>query len=199
MNWDTMLSALIGGAIAAVVAFLANRQAHKYQRELSRLDQQQKIDGILVAIRFELEILLNEYKLGVESRLEKLNDGQPFATYFKTSREYFIVYPKNTSIVGQIENSDLCKAIINTYHRASMLSDAIEVNSWNLERLLEFQKLLYQTNNLLFQKEYDDHLKGMAAFVPRLKENYACFKSETENLFAQIDDYRANHQNKDSN
>jgi len=187
--WSSFGSAIVGGLIAAVVAFLANRQAHRFNRKLVEVEKQKEIDSILHAIRIEMKVMMDDYEF-IRERLEKVEDGKPFAFFFKITRDYFIVYPNNTGIVGQIGDSELCTAIITAYHKASVFIDSIEVNNWNSERLLEYEKRKDQT---VLQNEWHTHVKGMAGYVTSLRKNYQDLKQESEKLCKAIEDYRSHH------
>jgi len=72
--------------------------------------------------------------------LEKLEEGKPHTVYFSMieTGKYFIVYPHNTEIVGQIDDPELCKAIIITYNKANFLIESFRINNWSLDKLSEF-------------------------------------------------------------
>jgi hypothetical protein len=71
-----------------------------------------------------LEILGQIYGQESGGLLENLKEGQPFDVYFSLKQQYFIVYPNNTDVVGQIEDSDLVKAIVVTYNTANFLIES---------------------------------------------------------------------------
>ncbi len=194
-----MKAAIVGGVVGAVVgglfgggfSVLATWQAHKHNLALERIQMQAMIDGILQAIRIEWDVMLKEYNwLG--ERLGEVQNGKAFTYFFKITRDYFIVYPNNTAIVGQINNSELCRQIVTAYTSANTFLDAIEVNNKNEERLQEFHKL-QTTDPVLFQREHSNHYSRMVEFVPHLRESYQDLKNEAEKLAKAIDDYRQHH------
>jgi hypothetical protein len=186
-DWNSLIAAIIGGLIGGGFAIwagiLAGNQTHKNNLKLDEFQKRKKIDGILQAIRYELEILGQIYKQEAGGHLETLKDGQTFDVYFSLKQQYFIVYPNNTDVVGQIEDSDLVKAVVVTYNTANFLIESYLINNWYLDRQKESQGMLAQgilTANRIKQ----------AAI---LKTVHAKLISETDNLLSKIDDYRQRH------
>src|SRR5450759_454005 len=119
--WSSFGSAIIGGLIGGGFAILAGSQAHKNSLKLDQVLGQKKIDGILQAIRCELTILGEVYGQQAGGMLEKLKEGEPFNVNFSLTEKYFIVYPNNTDIVGQIEDTDVVKDIVVKNKKAKFL------------------------------------------------------------------------------
>ncbi len=53
-------------------------------------------------------------------------------TYFSLTERYFIVYPNNTELVGQIGDEELSKAIVVTYNRGNFLIELFRINNWQV-------------------------------------------------------------------
>jgi hypothetical protein len=135
------LFGIIVGALATVLGgLIATHWAHKRNVDLHRLQQQSKIDGLLRAIRCELEILAELYQKTGGGSLGALKPGEPFLSTMTISERYFMVYPTNTDIVGQIDDWELVKQIVMTYNLAIALQDAFKVNNQYYTELLEAQK-----------------------------------------------------------
>jgi hypothetical protein len=186
IDWNSLMSAIIGGLIAGIFAIwagiLAGNQAHSNNLKLDKIQLRKKIDGILQAIRYELEIQGQIYKQGAGGQLENLKDGQPFDVYFSLKQQYFIVYPNNTDLVGQIDESDLVKAIVVTYNTANFLIESYLINNWYLDRQRELQGLTTQSLTA-------NRIKQAAI----LKAVHANLIRETNDLLVKIDDYRIHH------
>ena len=189
--WDSFSAALIGSIIGGGFVLLGVSREHKNNLKLHEFQRRKRIDGVLRAIRYELEILGQIYQQKAGSLVEKLEDGKPYMVYFSLTEKYFIVYPNNTEIVGQIDDSELCKAIVVTYNKANFLLESFRINNWYLDRLSDFQKLRaenvmdnYVTTNInsLQQK--------LIEWAPQLKQAHNDLGRETENLFAEIDNFR---------
>ena len=132
---------IIIGALATVLGGLfATHWAYKRNVDLHQMQQQSKINGLLRAIRCELEILAELYQKTGGGSLGALKPGEPFLSTMTISERYFMVYPNNTNIVGQIDDSELVKQIVMTYNLAIALQDAFKVNNQYYKELLEAQK-----------------------------------------------------------
>jgi hypothetical protein len=176
--------AVVGGLFAVGAAY----QSHRYNLTLERQRTQETIDGILQAIRIEWQVMLKEYEwLG--ERLAEVKQGETFTYFFKITRDYFIVYPNNTSIVGQINDAELCRQIVVAYTRASTFIDAIEVNNANVERLREFETHCATVTLDASTR----HQMRMIEFVPLLRQAYQELKQDAEKLTKAIDNYRQRH------
>jgi hypothetical protein len=195
--WSSFGSAIIGGLIGGGFAILAGRQAHKNSLKLDQVQGQKKIDGILQAIRCELVILGEVYQQQAGGMLEKLKEGEPFDVNFSLTEKYFIVYPNNTDVVGQIEDTDLVKAIVVTYNKANFLIEMFRINNWYLDQLRglsevhnqtlqEGSQLIIRTNIAALEKRRIEHA-GL------LKQVHADLDRETASLLKKIDDYRQRH------
>ena len=185
-TWISFGSVVIGGAIAAGASFVATRQSHRYNRVLEQEKQKQQINGILRAIRQEFTISIRRCQVEVGDRLENVKEGMPFTFYFGMNREAFLVYPNNTSVVGQIDDSDLCVSIVTAYNRADTFLDSLQINCRNLEHWLELDKLE-------MKQKADAHARGMASFVPVLKDGLRDLKADGEKMIAKIDTYLKRH------
>ena len=135
-----LLGILIGALATVLGGLIATHWAHKRNVDLHRIQQQSKINGLLRAIRCELEILAELYLKTGGGSLGALKPGEPFLSNMTISERYFMVYPNNTDIVGQIDDSDLVKQIVMTYNLAIALQDAFKVNNQYYRELLEAQK-----------------------------------------------------------
>lgn len=192
---------LIGGLATVAGGWLATIWTHKRNLDLHMFQQQKQIHGILRAIRNELEVLGDIYRMKAGAGLAATKDGEPYQVYFSLTEKYFIVYPNNTEIVGQIDDPELCKAIVVTYNKANFLLEAFRINNRYLDKLSELNKIQavqqmavtpYVQNNLVATRE------RLAAHAGQLKLGDADFKRETESLLAKIDNYLSNHTVKDS-
>lgn len=187
VDWNTLLSMVSGAALALLGAFFA----HMYDLKLERIQAQETIDGILQAIRFEMEAVLKSFEWFGE-QLKDVKEGEVFAYSFQIRRDYFIVYPNNTAIVGQIGDAELVRQIIASHTAANSLLDAIAVNDTDEKRLREYQKLRV-TDPAVFGKQHDLHVERMANFVPLLRQSYQELLQDAGKLTKAIDDYRQRH------
>jgi len=198
--WSSFGSAIIGGLIGGGFAIWAGHQAHRNSLKLDQVQGQEKIDGILQAIRCELVILGEVYGQQAGGMLEELREGEPFNVSFSLTEKYFIVYPNNTDVVGQIEDPDLVKAIVVTYNKANFLIEMFRINNLYIEQrrelldthnqtLLEGSQLAIRTNIATLEKRRIEH-------AALLKKVHKDLDTETTRLLKQIDDYRQHRSSK---
>ena len=197
MDWSSLIAAIIGGLIGGGFAILAGWQTHRNNLKLDEVQKQKKIDGILQAIRYELEILGQVYQEQAGGLLEKHKAGEPFNVHFSLTEKYFIVYPNNTDVVGQIEDTNLVKSIIVTYNKANFLIEMFRINNLYLAQQKEMEKLFYSTTDTNLLKKWvppSQNLKAMQIqHTALLSKAHEDLVSETKNLLANIDDYRERH------
>jgi hypothetical protein len=124
-----LLAAIIGGGLALLGARLSDKQNQKRDK----ISRQEKINGVLLAVKFELEILEEIYMRNIGSDVEGIAVKGVLDRPLSLKNKYFIVYPENTHIVGQIMNQELVKSVIVTYNTANALIDAIWVNNSLIE------------------------------------------------------------------
>lgn len=162
----------------------------RQELEMMRNEATERINGILRAIRYELETVSLFYMETSGRLLGKVKDGEPYMTYFLLNQDYFIVYPNNTDVVGRITDKDLCKAIVTTYNVANFLLECFHINNAYLDRLREFARLQAQHP---LDHYIDTNLKAihqqLVEAARQLKRVEAELKRQTDSLMVKIDDY----------
>lgn len=197
-TWHALISSTIGGLIAGTFAILAQivatRRTYKHNARLAGIQQQKKINGILQAIRYEFAVASDIYQRKAGNLLDKLEAGKPYHVYFCCEERYFLVYPNNTEIIGQIDDKDLCRTIIEAYNTANYVLEGMHVNNWYLDKLCEFRELQskgpatgHVNENL---RNYEQHLID---YAPGLKQGNQRLKEQRESLLARIDKYLESH------
>jgi hypothetical protein len=194
--WNPLVPSIVGGLIAGTSAILATWFTYKHNARLAQKQHQKRINGLLLAIRYEFEVATDLYYRKAGSLLEKLEDGKPYLHYFSLSEKYFIVYPSNTEIIGQIDDKDLCRAIIETYNTANYVLEGLKVNNWYLDRRSEFKRLLGQhpsASGAYVSTNISSLERHLVEYAPGLKKGNLVLKGQKEDLFAKIDSYLACH------
>jgi len=188
-DWHRFIPAIVGGVIAGGFAItaqiVATTRTYKNNTRLARIQNQKRINAILQAIRYEFEIAYEVFHRKAGQHLEKLADGQPYMSYFSVPEKWLIVYPNHTEIVGQIDDKELCRAIVQTYNEANYVIDGMKVNNWYLDRIRECDQMNRSTAN--FQTRLKEYAPGLKIGNQKLKE-------QRDNLFAKIDKYLESHQ-----
>jgi hypothetical protein len=188
-DWHSFVPAIVGGLITGSFAisaqFFATSQTFKNNARLARNQSQKRINATLQAIRYEFEIGYDIFHRKAGKHLETLPDGQACMVRFSVPDQWLIVYPNQTEIVGQIDDKDLCKAIIYAYNEANYVLDGMKINNWYLDQLMERQKANMTTLH------YEQHLRD---YSPKLKIGNQKLKEQRDNLFVKIDKYLECHQ-----
>ncbi|HWQ90821.1 MAG TPA: hypothetical protein VN673_04060 [Clostridia bacterium] len=176
---NDLISAFIGAVIGSVASYILSLRSDKKQK-------QKQINAVLRAIRYELEILSGYYDRTSGGLLAKVKEGEPHLTYFVLGEEYFIVYPNNTEIVGQIDDAELCKAIVGTYNKANFLREGFRINNLILDQGKNAEGDGRENlPSVIFEK--------LVQSASILKTIDADLKQETKNLYAKMDSYLRNH------
>jgi hypothetical protein len=221
-QWSTMGSAIIGGLIGGGFAALAAWQAHRHNLSLEAIQLKKRIDGILEAMRCELTVIRAAYDNDIGKLLRNVKEGQSYNGHFSMMEEkYFIVYPSNTDVVGQIEDNELVKSIVATYTKANLLIETFRMNNWLIERTEQLQDkrgeayselTTIQEPNSEFtrtlaiarksnleaimeerKRSIDNYFEERVGQTKLLKELDADLHKETDLLLARIDGYRKKH------
>lgn len=193
--WIPLLAALVGGLMATFAQFCATRWNYAHNAKLAQQQKQNRINGLLVAIRNEFEVAGKIFQRKAGQFLEKVPAGQPYMMYASLTAQYFIVYPNNTDMVGQLNDETLCKAIIETYAAADYMTEGLRINNWYLDQYKEYNQL--RAENLpsdYATKHFESTKKSLVDFVPDLKKAFAEFVERQETLLAQINSYLISHQ-----
>src|SRR5437870_1324957 len=93
-DWHTFVPAISGGVIAGGFAItaqiVATTRTYNNNARLARTQNQKRINAILQAIRYEIEIACDIYYRKAGRHLEQLQDGKPYNTYFSLTEKYLI-------------------------------------------------------------------------------------------------------------
>jgi len=193
-DWHILIPSTVGGLVTGTFAILATWFTYKHTIRLHQRQQQKKLNGLLMAIRYEIDIAIDILQRKAGHLLDKLEEGKPYLNYFSLSGEYFIIYPNNTELIGQIDDRELCKAIIETYNTANYAIEGLRVNNWYLERLSDFRKLQGQHSNANYISTNIQSLeKHLVEYAPALKKGNQVLKEQKQNLLSRIGDYLKRH------
>lgn len=129
MEFLDLNSTLIGAAIALLPALATVFWAHWLQARRDQRKQQELLAGLLQGIHVELETNWVLYQEGAGERLEQLGDGMPLGTFALGNQDYFTIYDGNTSLIGQIKDAELRRAIVTTYTSARVLLDSYAMHN----------------------------------------------------------------------
>lgn len=125
----SLASALLGGLIAAVATWNANKRALSHNLALQDNTRRETLRGVLLGIHAELEVVLEIYRIEMEPEIGSLKAGEGIWTTLPIYEKYFTVYESNCELLGQIPEDELRKAIIRAYMMAKSLVNAHKLNN----------------------------------------------------------------------
>lgn len=182
-------AAFFGAIIGGVFALIAGVQAHRNNLKFDRIQKQQHINGVLLAISNELNILGEFYSTQSGASLDSLKEGENYTTYFSLRQQYFIVYPNNTDVVGQIQDPSLVKAIVYTYNVGNFLIESFLINNWYIDKWKDSQRADGTVTWDVAARLDRNHLKHTVI----LKEVHKRLRTETALLLQMINTYLITH------
>jgi hypothetical protein len=165
MDWNSSISALIGG----VLSLLGAVGAVLIDRKISRNEEESKekilLRGFINSIKTEITTLW-----GDTSYLESLKEGEPFLTTVAITQDYFVIYSNNSPLIGRLKSEELRKQMVKTYTAGRMLIDAYAYNNDLMREMrdLEYRSVHSGSNNL------SNHIKmkrdELIEWAPELKK-----------------------------
>ena len=191
-KWWLLVPSTLGGLITGSFAVGATWLTYWHNRRLTRTQQQKRINGLLSAIRNEVEIAHDIYRRKAGNALEALPDGKPFYNYISVTESFFIVYPNNTEMVGQIADRELCKAIIETYNTANYVIEGLRVNNWYLDRVSKWRERAEASAHA--RMSIPEVEKRLVDYASGLKKGNIVLKQQIDKLIVRIDNYLRSHQ-----
>lgn len=142
----TLLGVLIGGGVAIKAAYVASRKQFEYVAKKAEIDELSKSLRFLKSIHDELESIWEGFGRQMLPALDQLQQNQPFMWYFPVVHNYFIVFDKNASALGEVRNDVLRKKIIFGYVRAKGFVDSIHYNNHLFQQIQDAQPNMHQSN-----------------------------------------------------
>jgi hypothetical protein len=191
---NDLFSGFVGAVIGGGASLLATAMSNRHQLELQRRQHRRRIHGILHAISNELEVLGQFYDEEAGKSLDSLKSGEPYQVRFCLTEKYFIVYPNNTGLVAQLDDRDLCKAIIVVYNKANFLIETFRINNHYLEQRAECERLSRDEAGSKYIDRGNKILSLQIAHAARLKAISADLRSDTRILLAKITAYLERHE-----
>lgn len=181
-NFSPLIGVVIGAILGFFGSWLVGRQAHKNNLQRDESERLQKIDGVLLAIKSEIQVMSKFYEGEIGPAVKAIKSGQSFNIRFHSEKEFLIVYSRNTDLVGQIKDSDLVEAIVTTYNLANLLLEAFLMNNHYLEQVRTGIGV-----NAAFNS-------NMISIAYKIKQRDAELNVQSAKLLNQIDEYRKRFQ-----
>jgi hypothetical protein len=138
----SLLSAFLGGYIAARATKKSTERALASSLAVQEDNRRAVLRGVILGIRTELEAILELYRSEMETELSELKSGEGVWITLPIYQSYFTVYESNCSLLGQINNDELRKAIIQAYLAAKSL---INTHQHNNQLIANHDKLVRES------------------------------------------------------
>ena len=185
MDWNALISALIGGGLSLLGAV----GAVLIDRKISRNEEESKerilLRGFINSIKTEITALWVD-----NSSLESLKEGEPFLKTVAITQDYFVIYSNNSPLIGRLKSEELRNQIVKTYTAARLLIDAYAYNNDLVREMrdLEYRSVHSGSSNL------SDHIKmkrdELIKWAPEIINNYMQTKNNIEKLVILIEQYK---------
>jgi len=188
VDWNSLISAVIGGVITGGFSLWAVDKAHK--NDLMKEEQQEKllIKGFVQSIKTEVQTLWDRYQEGIGNDLEALPQGQPLLAFYPVTQDYFTIYNGSSFLVGRIKNERLRNAIVKVYTQARGLIDSYRLNNDLIRELQNLDSLNTQVGGGVFIPRINAHRQGLLNYAPVLRELHQKVKESVENLLSILKD-----------
>ncbi|MBP6497217.1 MAG: hypothetical protein KA253_00940 [Campylobacteraceae bacterium] len=179
------IGAIIGGGITLFGVWLTTY----FTKKESIRTEKESIKAFLQAIDDELTILWDLYFQGAGTFLESTEEGKPFLYHYIVEQDYFIIYNKNSNLLGKIQDELLRKQIVLTYTKAKAIVDSYTLNNKMLDQYLNMILLFQQTKLSEFQANSISYNNALIEYSTKLKIGHNSLKEELCKLQSQIKIY----------
>lgn len=190
MNWDSLLSGLIGavvgGVLTGVFSILAVNKSEKFARDVKTEQDKKTLKGLLQALHDELESVNERYQETMGAQIEALPDGQPLLMYYPVINDFFTVYNANAHLIGTIENNDLRKSIVRTYVLAKGLVDSFRMNNELVAKFEQWHVRSVETNHELHKQNAQAQYEALVRYAKLIKESNAEVKKSLADLMRML-------------
>jgi hypothetical protein len=184
---------IISLATLILGAWLGSRFSYRHNLALQENKRQREIDGILAGIVYELEVLGSLYERSSGPVLEEAKGKKYYDKKFLLTKDYFIVYPKNTSIIGQLEDPAVCKAIVETYNLGNFLIENFEINNVLLDERNELVRAVRRGGDATATERLEHQEMMLSTHFQTLTKAHDELKNVTGHLLEKIKHYRLSH------
>ncbi|WP_257294648.1 hypothetical protein [Endozoicomonas sp. YOMI1] len=167
-----IFGSVIGGIITGHYALKSVKEAFENQKEQSAEEDQKNVTSLLQGIYDELEIVLDGYQRELGPSLASLKEGEALMSYYPLVGDYFPVYNGNTLIIGRIQDNDLRRSIIRTYHLGRSMIDSIRLNNDLIAKYEYAHKLYEETGQELHHKQAVAHFSSLVSYGQTLKQGH---------------------------
>jgi len=187
LDLSNLISAFIGGLLALLGVFVADRLAKRKEKE----NRKEEIQALIQSIKDEVGTLWGIYMNSAGKSLQELGEGQGYNRYFPVTQEYFTIYTSNAHKIGMIHDEELRKSIIETYSLGRSLIDTYRFNN-ELVRRCDNNAWMFHITKI---PVYDELLKSseidLIEYSSSLKTMHNSFEKKVSKLLQELSEYKA--------
>jgi hypothetical protein len=187
------LAAIFGALVGGLLAVWAQSRATKAQRQSEQEAERRALEGVLKAIKAELEVYQSENLNAVaktfaerEEKGKQTGGVRPPLTFAPVKHNLFIVFESNATALGRIEHDELRRKIITTYGQARALVGWVNFSFGRFEfgnRLILEGKVKQQDPELQF-------IHGeLSQIADTIQNGFNKHRTEVSNTIAEIAKY----------
>ena len=178
-----LLSAVISGGITGYIF----HRTLLWEKNKISIAEENEVNSLLTALRAEINAVLSRYK-STGDQVEKIETGQPFASHYRVTQDYFCIYHAMASHIGKLKDEQLRTLIVETY---TNMKSHVENFSFNNAMLEGYERLLSaELSNRELQsqllKSYEDNIKSFGEVI---RESHFRVTSTSTNALKKIDEY----------
>ncbi len=178
-----LASAILGGCVTA----FSVSATILWEKSKNEKAEKTEIEAICGALKTELECVLKQYQ-AVRSRLNEIEENEPYGQNYRIDEDYFSVYHGNTSVLGKLPDP-VRSDIVIAYTRIKSLVDTFRennhmLNSYNHFVLENMKFTILNENNEHLRKHvaevighYQTNMRDMGSSL-KLSSNEACDSAE---------------------
>ena len=183
INWDTIVSILIGGGITLAATFIA----HWLERRRTKCEQKKLMFGFIQGIYDEVKTLWDSYNENMGILIENIQPKESFGYYWPITQEYFTVYVNNAHLIGQINDHNLRKQIVSTYTKAKGLIDSYLLNNDLIQKHDQAELIYAETQKEIDQTYARIIRERLVEYAVPLKKSHLEVKESVESLLDMLE------------
>lgn len=131
-----MGSGLVGALVGGVFALLGVMLAAHFAKRHAEAARRKLVLGGVRAITAELAVNFARYEAMAAPAIRRVADGERMNFHWPITSEYFAVYAANAGLLGELDDDDLAKEIIEVVTAAKGLVDSLRLNVQMLGELV---------------------------------------------------------------
>jgi hypothetical protein len=185
VDWNALWSSLVGALVGSALTLVATYVSHSLISKATKEKEEMVVQGMLQALRSELEALWGLYESRIGHAIEALPAGEPFEFEWRVQGEYFTVYHSIAGQLGSLRDTALRTKIILTYGSAKSLIDSFRTNNGLLQ---DYQAARSEARNAgqNLSSELVNGLQALKDYALLLRQSHSEFKQHVGELHMML-------------